>query len=596
MGALKHQRAYDLGSPDGRLPAQPSGRPLAAGCSAHNERVPDTAHPEPTPATVKALYAQAFRCAWPDCQRPLYKQDNTNGERILNSRVAHIHARRPAGPRWIEMAADDNRGPENLVLLCIDHSYEVDTSPDQYPAQLLRQWKQLQVDEYSRVQLNWPLSDAEAGRVLVASSRIVDHHHGDAVIGVVRTVERFALAVRRGRAGPAAQAAAWRTAFATARASFTAWDQDGNPVYAEPPRMETGQLEAALLAALDVVLVCLQPLADHAKVELAAARASRPSAAPWCASVSRDIDAVLIAASRWPAPPGLEDDEQLHDALRALSEASDGLTAAWRGEPASPPPEPLVSPDLSPDPHDPLHSHRDLLDRARPYARVDHHPYNLELRAQLAAAAARAATIAPVPSTLAIDLSATCRLAAAVARNADDDELDVLIERDKHRHPLCAAILMLDVTASVMERDGRPAAAEHASQAMIAAWSTVDWSSSDSWQGNENYGAPMLSAVARRTSSRHVQERLADAFATRPEAVLQFVVACATWNESRNIDDWSLIGFRRGYWQLPPWFPTDAIVAAAQLCIRTSSQHPTRRMTPAPRHYLQTSCGWRDIH
>jgi len=72
----------------------------------HNDRVADGAHPEPSAGSVKALYARAFRCARPDCQRPLYKQDNETGDLVLSSRVAHIHARRRGGPRWIEMTAE----------------------------------------------------------------------------------------------------------------------------------------------------------------------------------------------------------------------------------------------------------------------------------------------------------------------------------------------------------------------------------------------------------------------------------------------------------------------------------------------------------
>ena len=197
--------------------------------------VTTNAHPEPTAATVKGLYAHAFRCAKPDCSRPLYKQDNETGERTLNSRVAHIHARRPGGPRWIDMPSEENRADANLVLLCIEHSYEVDDLPDHYPAELLRLWKQAQLDEYEQARRGWPLTDTEAGRVLEASAQASEYHYAGAVLDAVRAVERFALASSRARVEPAAAAAAWRAARARARGSFTAWDQDGNPVYADPP-------------------------------------------------------------------------------------------------------------------------------------------------------------------------------------------------------------------------------------------------------------------------------------------------------------------------------------------------------------------------
>lgn len=144
-------------------------------------------------STVKRLYAHAFRCAKPDCPRPLYKQNNDTGDLVLNSRVAHIHARQPGGPRWIEMSEEDNRADANLLLLCIEHSYEIDEFPGSYSADLLREWKQAQVDEYARAQRGWPLNDADAGRVLEASSLVDEHHHAGAVLGVVRTAKRLAL-------------------------------------------------------------------------------------------------------------------------------------------------------------------------------------------------------------------------------------------------------------------------------------------------------------------------------------------------------------------------------------------------------------------
>lgn len=450
------------------------GEPLTACSCAHNERVADSAHPEPTPGTVKGLYARAFRCARPDCLRPLYKQEDETGGLILNSRVAHIHARRPGGPRWITMTAEDNRGSANLLVLCIEHSYEIDDLPDLYPAELLRQWKQAQLDEYELVQRNWTLSEADAGRVLEASSHAAEHFHAGAIVGAVRAAERLALVARGDRAGPAAHAAAWRAARARARVGFLAWDQDGNPLYPEPPRMETDQLQAALVSAPHAAAARLVPLADDAKVELAGARASRPSVAPWCAWVSWTIDAVLEAASTWPGPPGLEDDGRLDDALRTLAEASDGLAAAWRGEPAYPPPVPATPADPNPGRSDPLQAHRELLDQARPFARVDHRPYDPELRARLATAAGDAAIIPPLPSALAIDLSETCRLAAAVAGNADNDELAALIEQDSSRHPLCTAMLLLEATARFAEKRGRAAPAVQARAALIALWDAVD--------------------------------------------------------------------------------------------------------------------------
>lgn len=105
----------------------------------------DIAYPEPTEATVKKLYGTAFQCAELICKRPLYRVHAEAGELILNSRVAHIQARRSGGPRFIEMDSEANRGFENLLLLCLEHHEEVDTKALEhvYPADLLREWKSI---------------------------------------------------------------------------------------------------------------------------------------------------------------------------------------------------------------------------------------------------------------------------------------------------------------------------------------------------------------------------------------------------------------------------------------------------------------------
>lgn len=120
-------------------------------------------HREPTPGTVRELYGTAFGCGKPDCGAALYAVDDSTGRRVLNSRVAHIHARREGGPRWNpEMSEADNRDASNLLLLCLLHAWEVDAIPEQYPAGVLRAWKRAQLDEYERVRAAWQITDAEA--------------------------------------------------------------------------------------------------------------------------------------------------------------------------------------------------------------------------------------------------------------------------------------------------------------------------------------------------------------------------------------------------------------------------------------------------
>lgn len=101
-------------------------------------------------ATVKQLYGMAVSCAHPECDEPLLRWVDGLGTPVLNSRIAHICAASPQGPRY-DAAMDDEerRHFDNLILLCLPHAEEIDLKPlaDRFPVDRLRQWKsdQLQV-------------------------------------------------------------------------------------------------------------------------------------------------------------------------------------------------------------------------------------------------------------------------------------------------------------------------------------------------------------------------------------------------------------------------------------------------------------------
>lgn len=162
-------------------------------------------HRPPTPATVKQLYATAFQCAKPDCPRPLFKLNDETGEHLLNSTVAHIHARSEGGPRWnAEMSEADNRGAANLVVLCFEHSSEVDWLPGEYPPERLREWKARQVSEHVRLQKNWPLTDEEAQEVARVSFGPTEYGMAFAVANQVTAARARGGAA--GRGGPPTEA------------------------------------------------------------------------------------------------------------------------------------------------------------------------------------------------------------------------------------------------------------------------------------------------------------------------------------------------------------------------------------------------------
>lgn len=512
------------------------------------------AYPLPTRSTVRQLYGSAFRCAHPECSRPLYKLSDDTGDRVLNSRVAHIHARRQGGPRWLEMPAEENRAFDNLVLLCIEHSYEIDETPDLFPAEMLREWKAAQIAEYDRLQRSWPINDDEATEVLVASESF-DALHAPSTVELVRRVEALRLAAERTRAVVRSWARGWQQLREQTRRSFNAWDDDGNPVYVEPSEMEARPMREGIQSALAAALDEVGPAAEAARIELAAVRVTGRQIAPWCDALERAITDLIDTASTWTGRSEPASDTAFDNALGELQRSVTDLVRASRGEQVEVPEPPPVASE--PEKVDPLAEHRQLLDEARPFHRVRHRPYNPELRKRVAAATGKAAAIPPTPHFLGIGLDTTAALAIAVAGNATEDEQLDLAEQDRQRLPICAAVALLQEASRRSDEQDAPAVP--ARENLRRLWSETDWASAASWVGNDVNGQSMMWAFAHATSEAEVHDRLAHALETAPQLLPSLVVSCAGWVEQLDSQTWNFIGFDRTYRDLPPWLPVKVI-------------------------------------
>ena len=111
-------------------------------------------HRPPTTATIKQLYAHAYRCAHTGCPKPLFRVDDNTGERTLNSLICHIHARSEGGPRWLATQSEqENRSVGNLVLMCREHAAMIDNPLllSNYTPERLQSFKIEQVAEYDRL-------------------------------------------------------------------------------------------------------------------------------------------------------------------------------------------------------------------------------------------------------------------------------------------------------------------------------------------------------------------------------------------------------------------------------------------------------------
>lgn len=526
-------------------------------------------HHVPEAGTIKELYGTAFRCAEPSCTRPLYRVSDETGEWILNSRVAHIKARSEGGPRWDPaMSEEENRDAANLLALCEMHAFEIDATPERYPVELLQSWKRAQIEECRELGKSWPLSKGEARDV---ASHSFDHHKAAvayisaaSVVAVARNVGTLVETGRLSRQGPLAAARTWQTARERALHSFPVYDRDGEPLRVEPPFTETQALHSRLEETLEAAVATLIPTATELAAELHAVRAADSRLTRWCEWVRDATDDVMIAAGRWPGrPPLAANDEIWEHSLSELLRASDALSAVWRGESAAEPPAPGEdeAPHETDDEQQEAEAHRLLLNSVRPWARVTHRLFDPDLCAQLMEATRTVLFLPSLPSLLSIGLSATARLAAQVARNADDDSYRELIEKAAVSEPLARSTILLRSLMTVANRTQR---SELESEALARAQTLLrsePWRSSSVWTENGPHCVTLLHWTAEATSVETVRTMLTQALEGDPDLINAVLPAMARWSEHRYSQDSRLVtGASRRIETLPAWFPLSSTV------------------------------------
>lgn len=95
----------------------------------------------PKPSTIRRLDTlSGNECAWPTCKNKLVGED----DKSIISKICHISAASPGGPRYDAMMTDDQRRSfDNLILLCDEHHTIIDNkeNEDKYPVELLKKWK-----------------------------------------------------------------------------------------------------------------------------------------------------------------------------------------------------------------------------------------------------------------------------------------------------------------------------------------------------------------------------------------------------------------------------------------------------------------------
>lgn len=125
----------------------------------------------PSQKDLRRLYQRSGnRCAFPGCKKVLDFPESSLDDSVILSEVAHIVARSVNGPRGNHPLPLDERDKyDNLILLCEEHHKIIDSQPQTYSVERLKQMKL----EHER------LIEAATGRAV--ESRIEAKYHKEYV-------------------------------------------------------------------------------------------------------------------------------------------------------------------------------------------------------------------------------------------------------------------------------------------------------------------------------------------------------------------------------------------------------------------------------
>lgn len=95
---------------------------------------------EPSLTTIKRLFAASCnKCAYPNCSLPIVEESGT-----VTGIICHIKARSRGGPRYDRNQSDAERHSfDNLILMCSRHSKLIDSEPNRFTVELLKDIKEL---------------------------------------------------------------------------------------------------------------------------------------------------------------------------------------------------------------------------------------------------------------------------------------------------------------------------------------------------------------------------------------------------------------------------------------------------------------------
>ena len=100
--------------------------------------------------TLRLFATSAGFCQRPTCRRALFVDSGHRGVHIAE--VAHVFAVSNVGPRARTALSNDDRGAyDNLILLCPTCHTTVDKLPEDFPSDLMQEWKKDHVTRIAEV-------------------------------------------------------------------------------------------------------------------------------------------------------------------------------------------------------------------------------------------------------------------------------------------------------------------------------------------------------------------------------------------------------------------------------------------------------------
>ncbi len=106
-----------------------------------------------SPKTLKVLFAlSGNQCAHPECPNTLVESATEQSDAIITAHICHIYAVSVDGPRGKSgLTEKELNSPENLILFCRHHHAVIDGQHETYPAELLKNWKQIHADKMRKI-------------------------------------------------------------------------------------------------------------------------------------------------------------------------------------------------------------------------------------------------------------------------------------------------------------------------------------------------------------------------------------------------------------------------------------------------------------